>query len=183
MSTAVSPATKPHRALAWWQGWHEDRATMARLRRCQTAHETFMVPACHDLLRRHGLHGGDLTEAQARQAGRIGIAAIVLAHIRQHAPGERVARQIGSHGKKEPSDVSEARFRRLLRTETNEELLRAMVRLVKKISGRTNVADLSDSIVFWGDRVRQRWAFDYFDAADAAPVPRDTSPTTDTVTP
>ena len=40
--------------------------------------------------------------------------------------------------------------------------MEAMRRLVRLTKGKINVHDLSYAILYWGDRVKKRWIFDYY---------------------
>jgi CRISPR type I-E-associated protein CasB/Cse2 len=82
--------------------------------------------------------------------------------------------------------LSEARFRRLLETGEGEEKLLAFVRLVTLLDGTVNVTQLASDFMSWnhpeyGERVRERWAFEYLAAGSAAPPlpPVDTISTED----
>jgi CRISPR system Cascade subunit CasB len=71
--------------------------------------------------------------------------------------------------------LSEARFRRLLEVGSGEEQVAAFVRLVRLLDGEMNVAVLATDFLDWtdpvrGERVRSRWAFDYYAAGMAAPA-------------
>lgn len=156
-----------HPMLSWWRVLHgadgarPDRAALTELRRCTDPMDAFFVPAFHRLLRRY----------PRANHGRLAVAAIVLAHVKEHRDGSPVARRIGpTTVAADDAVVSEARFRRLLRAQGDDELLRAMVRLVKMLKGGVNAVDLANSILYWGDSVRIRWAFSYFNAEEAAPA-------------
>ena len=45
------------------------------------------------------------------------------------------------------------------------ELIDAMRRLVRMTKGTANVRDLSAAILYWGDRVKKDWIFDYYGVA------------------
>ena len=165
-------------AFAWWnelQGNNtagipdpkrrQDRQALAQLRRCRTPVEALSLPDGVGLALRFGLGRDD---ARLRRAGAV---AAVLAHVRGNAPME-LARAIGRRTIAETDSalLGEGRFRRLLQVDDPDELMTAMVRLVRHLKGEANVADLARSILYWGDRVRQRWAFDYYAAGLAAPA-------------
>ncbi len=122
-----------------------------------------MLPAGVDLVRRLGGVKGNVDRAA--------LLAIVLAHIRNDDPHKTIARAVGRDAFEKPDSAlyKEARFRRLLLCRTPDELLAHMTRLAKFLNGTANVADLAESIIYWGDRVRRRWAFDYYAAASAIP--------------
>ena len=161
-------------AWRWWHGLvdpeHGDRGALARLRRCQGPTDALVVPQALTLVRRLGLDG-------ERRLDALGLA-IVLAHVResdglplmraagwQSFPGDRRESEVGA----ERPLLSEPRFRRLLQT-TPDERIAAFVRLVRLLGGKANVNDLAASFLAWGDRVRQRWAFDYYAAGRSAPA-------------
>jgi len=60
-----------------------------------------------------------------------------------------------------PPKVSELRFRRLLQRE-RDDLYGAMIRILQKLDQTANLPDLFNSVFYWGDPVRKRWAFEYF---------------------
>ena len=174
-STGSPPAGRDDRAarvVRWWAALNgsdkgpPDRATLAKLRRCHTATDAFAVPAFVRLLPRFG---GWITDPDndGPKIQRIAIAAIALAHVRHNVPKLPVARQVGP-SKIDANDgkLSEARFRRLMRIDDGDtdDLLRAMVRLVRQLDRTVNANDLVRSILSWNDHTRRRWAFSYFNA-------------------
>ncbi len=167
----------PQRVYQWWLELAEDprgrrkkrgmdRAAMAELRRCHTPTDALFVPATLSLLQRLPSDLRESTRALALVA--------VLGHVREHDP-ERIARRIGrtSLDAADSAKLSEARFRRLLQSEGDEELQRAMTRLVRFMGQRADVRDLARSILYWGDKTRRRWVFDYYAVRFASP---DTGP-------
>jgi CRISPR system Cascade subunit CasB len=101
---------------------------------------------------------------------------MVLAHVRadaESADGFRpaAARAVGraSLEDEDSAKMSVLRFRRLLSARDEAELAQQMRRLVALADGRVNVGDLAASLFFWGDKVRQRWTFEYYAAGAAAP--------------
>ncbi|MBB4210855.1 CRISPR-associated Cse2 family protein [Rhodothalassium salexigens DSM 2132] len=158
-------------ARDWWRDLQTDRAAMANLRRCHDPTEALFLPATLRLWRALPL--------SRHQLERAGTLAVTLAHVRkdahEDAPNRSIAQAIGpgsldTKHQHEPR-LSQARFRRLLLTDGQDEaaLMTAMVRLVRMLRGTVNVPDLAVSIVWWTDRTRQRWAFDYFNAGSARP--------------
>jgi CRISPR system Cascade subunit CasB len=170
-------------AREWWGRYigpdASETATRARLRRCRSVQEALsIIPAVH-LARRLGGMRSD-RDVSARLEAALGLA-IVLASVRQDDPENRLMRSVGwssfpEDGKKEKLDqplLSELRFKRLLLSR-QDELIPVFSRLVKLMGGRANVADVAAGFLDWshpwrGDRVRQRWAFDYYAAGAAAP--------------
>lgn len=160
------------RARQWWAdlsgktgGKKENRGALANLRRCRTPVDALMVPATFNLMQRLPKSNKD----------RVAVLAVVLAHIRDDS-NTHIARSIGldPNNKDKPALLSEGRFRRLLQTRENDELLTNMVRLVRHMKGTANVEDMAKTILYWGDTTRQRWAFDYYNAGHATPKANDT---------
>jgi len=163
-------------ALRWWNGLTDprrgDRGARAQLRRCQTALEALPIVQALALARQLG-------KARQNSAGlddALGLA-IVLAHVKEHDSANRLMQVAGWKtfpGEKKETEsenrplLSELRFRRLLQT-MQDEKVDAFKRLVRILGGNVNIADLAESFLFWGDKVRQRWAFEYFAAGQSAP--------------
>lgn len=178
-----STGTEPSRpesvgsvARFWWRGLNgltkghpnPDRAALAELRRCREPVDAVTVPAFHELWRRMRDAGQRFDDGE--RADRLAAAAIVLAHVRSDKRGKRVARALGPArmgADREAEDrtavMRYSRFRRLLQVEEPAELAAAMRRAVTLLDRHAHVADLAESIVFWGEGVRRRWAFEYFD--------------------
>lgn len=159
-------------AWRWWRALadreHGDRAVMARLRRCTRPADALAIPQAIALVRQLGAH---------RPEDALGLA-ILLAHVREDDREHRLMRAAGwkrfpgqrqesAAGEDRPL-LSELRFRRLLRTAWNDRLP-AFIRLVRLLGDKAKVSDLAESFLYWGDPVRQRWAFDYFHARPSTP--------------
>jgi CRISPR system Cascade subunit CasB len=190
MNDALSPSQVAERARAWWRelqpadenGQPKDggRAALARLRRCATPADTMVEETTLALFRRLGLKASD-----QHRLLRVALIATVLAHVRADAEpkagGFRPAavRSVGraTLEDEDSAKMSALRFRRLLAARDDEELAHQMRRLVALADGRLNVGDLAASLFFWGDRVRQRWVFEYYAAGAAAPHADQPAPT------
>lgn len=159
-------------ALAWWRGLQPpdersptrsgDRGALARLRRCASVIDAASERATFALCRK--------LEATERDLNRVALLAAVLAQVREHSGGLRVARQIGAQIKDTPAVMSDLRFRRLLQADTDDEKLTGFRRLVA-LAGRTlNVVDLANGVMNWGDEdTRRSWIYAYHDAPDFQP--------------
>ena len=62
----------------------------------------------------------------------------------------------------ESARVSGLRFRRLLKVKEQEELFTSMTRIIALLGGTVNLQSLAQSVYFWNDRTRKKWAFDYY---------------------
>ncbi len=164
-------------ARKWWRALSDtkygDRAAMARLRRCETPVDALTVAPALALSRALQRNQPDTSSFQDA----LGLA-ILLAHVKeddtQHLmraagwktfPGEKKETEAGA----DHPLLSELRFRRLIQTASDEKLT-AFKRLVRIMSGKVDVVDLAESYLFWGDKRRERWAFDYFAAGSAQPA-------------
>ena len=169
-------------ALKWWMRYCDplegDGSTSARLRRCRSAVDALGIKPAISLAQRLGY----VSVATHRDDDRPLIAlnlARVLSHVRANDPRGRPMRSAGwKHfaGDRKESDagedrplLSEARFRRLLDTERGEEQVVAFARLLGLLGGTVNVAALAEDFLYWDDRTKRRWSFDYYAAANAAP--------------
>jgi CRISPR system Cascade subunit CasB len=167
-----------------------DPAALARLRRISDPTEAAMDEAVFALFRK--LYP-DMAPENPRFEGalaRVGVLASVLAHVREQPSPDRRGRRpsaasaIGRRDREKPESVvmSALRFRRLLTAKTDADILIGFRRLVALAGGKINVADVADSILIWGDpdrgdRVRTRWAFDYYGGGHAVPRAAGTEPT------
>lgn len=175
------------RALAWWERLRDptrgDPGTLARLRRSRSMLDTLSVRAAVSLARRLGATRADAADYRTRAALDL---ARVLAHVKKHDPGQHPIRAAGWKrfaGDRRESDagddrprLAEGRFKRLLQTGEGEEKVAAFTRLVALLEGTVKVDDLANDFLQWnhpewGERIRERWAFLYYAAADAAPLP------------
>ena len=176
-------------ALAWWRKLTHpeagDSGAMARLRRARSPLDALNVVAGADLARRTStLTMGDLTQ-RTRTALDL---ARVLAHVKTHAETHpmRAAgfqRFPGTRG--ESADdrprLSEQRFRRLIETGDGEEQVAAFTRLIALLDGTVNVRTIAADYLRWNhpdfaDRVRERWAAQYYNAMSSLPTNIDEDP-------
>lgn len=162
-------------ALDWWRETisdqdqdkdkPRDRGARAQLKRCADPTEVFFCPAFHDLARR-------LMAWSPRQKETVAVIAGVLAHVKKDpADGCRFAVQMGAQ-KGTRAIVHGLRFRRLIQIKEREDLFKSLIRIVRLLDGTANVADLADSIYYWGDARRRDWACDYYDT----PLTREKEP-------
>jgi CRISPR type I-E-associated protein CasB/Cse2 len=169
-------------ALEWWRYYCDsmrdghDPAVRARLRRCDAPVDAAAIPAAVSLARRVGAFAAGADDARVTDALNL---ARVLAHVKEHDAARTPMRAAGWKtfaGDRKESDagddrplLAEARFRRLLTTGPGEEQVTTFVRLIEILGGTVNVAALSGDFLDWshpwkGDRVRRRWAEEYFAA-------------------
>lgn len=182
MTEERQPRTIDTRSREWWKDYFGppdgDAAARAKLRRCHSAADAARVDAAIDLTRRLGAARFESPRECARAEAVLNLAR-VLAHVRADDPRQRPMQAAGWKkfpGSRRESDagddrpsLSEARFRRLLETGAGEEQATAFIRLVELLGESVNVAELARDFLDWSDeyrrdRVRMRWAFDYYNA-------------------
>jgi CRISPR system Cascade subunit CasB len=160
-------------AARWWSGLQPyradgtsnpvaDRGALARLRRADLI-EAMEDPVTFDLFRQLGW----------RDPARLIDAALcvsVLAVVRVDDRSAHAARQLGVQSGSDRPVLSTLRFRRLIAAETPQDRLIALRRAVLLANATTNVRDLAAACLDWSDERRRRWAFEYYDAASAAPT-------------
>jgi len=147
----------------WWVSLADARGDRASIRRCHSPTQVAFVPAYHQLLRK--LEGGGERVPWYRQEA-LAVVAGVLAHVTQDVPGPSFATQLGKPPKGEKkAPLSDLRFRRLLGVQELEQLQGALVRVVRLRDRKANVRSLSRAILYWNDRTRRQWAYDYYAAA------------------
>ena len=193
-STPAGPKGAGGRALDWWRYYCDpsrdghDPGTRAQLRRCDSPVDAAAIPAAVSLAHRLGTFKGEGEDWRVTAALNL---ARVLAHVREHT-GELPMRAAGwktfvgdrteSEAGEDRPRLSEVRFRRLLTTGPGEEQVTAFVRLIALLDATANVAALGDAFLEWehpyrGERLRKRWAEDYF-AARSSRAPAESAPTT-----
>lgn len=162
-------------AAEWWRELNPEdgkrtglqRAALAHLRRTRTPLDAMREAAALRLVQRLPYCDAD----------RVAALAGILAWVRENNDSQPLARSVGRKSLDDTeADLSEGRFRRLMQVERDEELMDAMRRLVRLANGTVNVRDLSGSVLYWGDRVRKRWIFDYYGVGRAAPSDSSTAP-------
>lgn len=160
-------------AYEWWKeliGVDQERqdgagrATLARLRRCNTPSEAFSIASVNRLLLR-------LNEPDRKNdeywLNRVAILAITLGYVKQHKHlhgglMDPVGRETLDDA--ESAKFSEGRFRRFLQVREPEEMLTAFRRLVKFMPDDVDIKQLARTILHWNDNVRCDLAFSYYGA-------------------
>ena len=153
-------------AREWWCGMTANdshgrltrgarRAVLARLRRATTPVEIMLEPEALRLMTALSSNGHAYQERAAILAG-------VLATVRDE-DSQPVMRTLGRDtlDDAESARMSEARFRRLLRTDDGA-LMDAMRRLVRLAGGKVDVYDLSIATLYWSEAIKKRWIFRYY---------------------
>lgn len=90
------------------------------------------------------------------------IVAGVLAHVRIDIDDSHQSVPKSMRGSGSNAVVSDLRFRRLLRVEDQTELYNMMIRMIHMLGNKANVVNLAESLFFWNDQTRKRWASEYY---------------------
>jgi CRISPR system Cascade subunit CasB len=146
----------------WWNSLQQDTGGRARLRRCHSPEEVMLEPAFHRLLNRLRslIEQPDRAEAEiVRDMHRLATVAGLLAHVRRPDNRSLADRMAEKRGQRVL--VSPLRFRRLLKVPF-EELYEAMIRMLRQLDETASLFDLANSVFYWGDKTRKRWALTYF---------------------
>jgi CRISPR system Cascade subunit CasB len=188
-ATQTDRTTEPTRkidrgavAAAWWAHLRPhpsepdkpaspgNRAAIARLKRAPIS-AAMAEPAVAQLYGRLEYQAASVE----RMLPRVAVLAIVLAHVKTDE-ARQLARIVGVPRGKQPEDAAlkPLRLRRLLAARGDDDILIAFRRAVAIGGAAANVADLAHLVLGWdrdeqGERLRARFAFDYYDAAASAP--------------
>lgn len=144
---------------AWWRRSLDresarGRALAAKLRRGDAV-SVLCEPEVHELAQ----------ELEIRDAERLVRLVQVLAEVRAD-DGATLAKALGG----DESALSHLRFQKLMRA-SDDEIATGLRRALPLVGYRCNVAALGQDMLFWGEKTRTRWCFDYF----AAETPRSLS--------
>lgn len=141
----------------WWLKLDANRGARASLRRCKSPTEVMFQPAFIHLctILESSLQDG-YSNWQERLARVVGL----LSQCDPESQGVSTTLARSLAGDSKPI-ISELRFRRLLQ-EKPDDLYLAMIRVLRMLKRKANLADLINSTYYWNDRVRKNWAFDYY---------------------
>ena len=168
------------KALArWFKDLEDDRGGRAHLRRARAPAEVLFEPALYRFVGKLRAAGETVRDSDLeRLAGIAGLAAHLRENVWQASAGDEAAlrrrsfaRQLAGDGRSGRAALSPLRFRRLLAIEDRQKLYRHLVRCLRLLDGRGNLLDLAASYYFWGPKVRQRWAYDYYDNLPSSEPP------------
>ena len=139
-----------------------DPAVRSALRRCHTWSDAMGVAAAHELARRVG---ADPAESEYRVIQVFSLAR-VLAHVSKHR-AERLMDRAGApadgmRGDDKMPLVSSSRYRRLMSSDPGDELADQIMRVLAQLKGECNVSTLANDLMYWNDRTRLHWSFQYF---------------------
>ena len=137
----------------WWEELQERSGDRAELSRAKTVADVILLPAFQRACQRFKPFFHHQENWESRFAAIIGL----IAHVRNPSHTKLALAMAGN-----PKPVvSELRFRRLIQRD-RDDLYVAMIRILRMLGNTANLSDLANSVYYWGDGVKRRWAFDYF---------------------
>lgn len=169
MSVEFSPSNELGRVLTdFWFGLKDNSGARAELRRCKSVNQVVMTPTfqrfCQFKLR-------PLMKSEEMWEDRMAAIVGLIAHLKPEAEssvlgskGNTVDLFVGQMADLVSADrplVSELRFRRLLQND-RADLYQSMIRVIRMMKGGANLYGLAESVFFWGDGIKKRWAYAYF---------------------
>jgi CRISPR type I-E-associated protein CasB/Cse2 len=153
--------------LIWWQELSSRPGDRAALRRAGSVTDALMVPSTHRLADR-------VRAAGLRSPRRAALLAALLSQARScDLDGEPLPARLGQRHD-DRAMFSESRFRRLLRSSDEDDLLLQLRRAIRMLDGRIHLPSLAEAIRFWsfdpgrGASTITDWACDYY--AKAPPL-------------
>lgn len=145
---------------SWWRSLEDDRAGRAVLRRAESITAVALSAPYQRLYRQLG-HAGWDENAPDYLKDRLAAAVGLLVHVKddsQLAPAKAMSvRKVGD----DKPPVSELRFQRLLESSDIETLFTGLRRVLPLMNHSVDVQALAKDILYWGDNVKKRWAYDY----------------------
>ena len=144
----------------WWAGLKDDRGDRAELRRAHDITAIILTPAfqrAHQRLRAVGWP----VEGDSPRNDRLAIIIGLLAHVESAgdvAPAQAMSAR--KPGDERPA-VSPLRFQRLLESPDLDALFTGLRRVLPLLQQPIAIAALANDVLFWGDKVKKRWAYDY----------------------
>ncbi len=168
MSVRFSPESPVGSQLAvWWSRLKDDTASRAELKRCNSVEEVVMTPAYQRLCAQLNGQFNHVPGWQEKLAMIAGLAS----HLKyEYADSvleksshqvDKIAEQLAEDEGGGRPKVSELRFRRLIQRNA-DELYTPMLRVLRMLKGKANLFGLAESVFYWGDNIKKRWAFAYF---------------------
>jgi CRISPR system Cascade subunit CasB len=147
---------KGERAASVLENWWRDLSPKekAELRRSEGAVQVVFNPAYHRLL--NELRGEGYGIDQDKLAIVIGLSSHVKENHRK-----KIAAQLGE-GLSEKEKAKNLRFRRLLEIQEPDELYLPLIRVIHLLKNSVDLLDLADSVYWWSEKMRKRWARDYY---------------------
>lgn len=155
----INPAVF-EKLATWWRGLDDDRAGRAILRRAESL-TAVTLSAPYQRVYSQLCHAGWKEDAPDYLKDRLAAVIGLLVHVQENSaltpPKAMSARKPGD----DKPPVSELRFQRLLESADLESLYSGLRRMLPLMNHSVDVKALAKDVLFWGDNVKKRWAYDY----------------------
>ena len=163
--------------VEWWQSLESDRGGRAALRRAESPLAIAFCPAYQRLYRR--LLWAGMPELSDFSKERLAAVCGLLAHVREDYFDKQEGDTTATAGRSnedalphlvsmmnashpdERNPVSELRFRRLLESPDTQSLFSGLRRALPLMGSRVDIIALANDVLYWGDRVKKKWAYNY----------------------
>lgn len=164
--------------MAWWHALSDEaargqlKADRAILRRCENLTDVTLSAAFQRVY--WTLHAANTGPAWAPwQQERIAALVALSAHVRGAGALSLPRAMHQTVGGSDRAGVSELRFKRLLESPDIDSLFTGLRRVMPLIDHQVDVGSMAQDVFGWGDGVRKRWAYAYYDPTS---TPTETSP-------
>jgi len=168
MTVEFTPESEIGKALAdFWLALKDNGAARAELKRCTSVQQVMLTPAFTRLLRKLQGFSSEQKLNEYQLAAIVGL----VSHLKfdfestvlekSRDPMEKLMSQMAELVSSDRPLVSELRFRRLIQCD-RDDLYPAMIRIIRLMKGKANLFGLAQSVYFWGDAIKKRWAYAYF---------------------
>jgi CRISPR system Cascade subunit CasB len=136
----------------WWQTLDTRKGDRAAIRRCGSVLEVALTQGYQTLYGRLAQQFSDIN------ADRVAAIIGLLSHIRDDDAGKSPAQSF-SEGEK--PILSPLRFRRLLESQTVEDLYPVLRRALPLVGRKLGIKELARDVYYWGNGTRKSWAYAY----------------------
>lgn len=140
--------------LQWYNELENDKGGRAELRRAHNPTEVVFLPAYHRLYAMLD-SPNIIKESLACVAG-------LCAHIKENRGGKFAEQMAERSQGSNKFTISSLRFRKLLAIKDWEDLYHAMIRIIRQLGGKVNVADLAKIVYWWNEKTKKDLAYEYY---------------------
>lgn len=157
--------------LKWWDNLKQNKGDRAELRRCKDLKEVQRTSAyqrCYWQLTKHFPQEREMPSG-VQIAMIIGLAAYIEDDDADKKTDQRDNQKKDFFGyqisRGDKPKLSELRFRRLLKIKDREKLYRFLIQVIRMLDKKLNLLDLLSIAYFWGDTVKTKLAYKYYEKA------------------
>jgi CRISPR system Cascade subunit CasB len=147
----------------WWRDLNPKEK--AELRRSEGPVQVVFNPAYHRLL--NELRG----EGYGIDQDKLAMVAGLSGHVKENRH-KKIAVQLGE-GLGEKEKAKNLRFRRLLEIQESDELYLPLIRVIHLLKNSADLLDLANSVYWWNERTRKRWARDFYNGVSSEEIEKE----------